>query len=105
MSQRTPDATSPIDDALDELRGIIADRYPEATFNVRRGEEPEACWLVATVSVENRYDVIDLVLNRLVALRGENGIPVFVDVIRTSERETTRLAASHPLPVAAAATP
>lgn len=76
-------------DALAELRGIIAISYPEAGFDVVRGEDPEAWWLVATVDVEDRYEVIDQFLDRLVELRVEEEQPVFVDVRRASESEAT----------------
>lgn len=97
MSDGIPAMTPRIREALDELRGIIATRYPEATFKVQRGEEPAAFWLVATVPVEDRYDVIDLFLDRLVDLRVEEGIPVFVDVQRTPEREAAVRAAAQPI--------
>lgn len=101
MSHRAPAMTPRIQEALDELRGIIAGRYPEATFDVRRGAEPAAFWLVATVPVEDRYDVIDLFLDRLVDLRVEEAVPVFVDIQRTSEREAAvRAAVEQPAAVA-----
>jgi hypothetical protein len=105
MSDRIPTMTPRIREALDELRGIIADRYPEATFEVRRGEEPAALWLVATVAVEDRYEVIDLFLDRLVELRVEEALPVFVDVQRTPEREAAVLAAAQQPAVVASLAP
>lgn len=104
MSDGVPAMTPRIREALDELRGIIAGHYPEATFEVQRGEEPAAFWLVATVPVDDRYDVIDLFLDRLVDLRVEEGIPIFADVRRTPEREAAvRAAGARPSSVASSA--
>lgn len=94
MGHHPPTTTSRTREALDEPRGIIADRYPEAAFEVQRGEEPTAFWLVTTVPVEDRYDVIDLFLDRLVEPPVGEAPPVFVDVQRTPEREAAVLAAA-----------
>lgn len=87
MKNRASDAPQRVQGALNELRGVIASRYPAAAFGVYRGEDPDAWWLVATVEIEDRYEVIDLFLDRLVELRVEGDLPVFVDVRRASEPE------------------
>jgi hypothetical protein len=84
--------------ALDELQGVIAARYPDATFDLYRGEDPDAWWLVAWVDVEDRYDVIDLFLDRMVEMRVEAGLPVFVDVRRVSEREVETVDLDEKMP-------
>lgn len=76
-----------VEEALDVLRGLIAARFPDARVDVHRGEDPDAWWLVATVDIEDRYEVIDVFLDRLVDLRVEEEVPVFVDVRRASEGE------------------
>jgi hypothetical protein len=73
--------------ALRKLQEIIKQRYPDATFQVTRSqEEPEAIHLVATVDVEDRGDVLDAVMERMMALQIEQELPIFVIPIRPPER-------------------
>jgi hypothetical protein len=73
--------------ALSELQGIIKQHYPEATFQVTRNQEaPEAIHLVATVDVEDRGDVLDAVMERMMALQIEQDLPIFVVPRRPRER-------------------
>jgi hypothetical protein len=76
-----------IQDALDELRGTIAERYPSVRFEVARDiEEPENFDLLTAVDLEDPDEVLDLVIDRLVELQVEQRIPVHVVPIRTPER-------------------
>ncbi len=85
--------TPPIQAALAELRQAIAQHYPAATFEVVRGEEPEAFLLRATVDIDEPHEVIDLVLDRLVELQVEEELPVSILPRRTPEREAAVRAA------------
>jgi hypothetical protein len=50
--------------ALDELRNMIQDRYPEARFEVSRAhDEPENIHLTAIVDVEDPDEVLYLVVD------------------------------------------
>jgi len=73
--------------AFDELADLILARYPDATFEVEQGEDPDAFWLVATAAFYDRDDIVDLYLDRLVDLRVEEGLPIFVLAQRTPECE------------------
>ena len=76
-----------VEDALDELRGRITERYPDARFQVARDpEEPENVDLWTTVDVDDPDEVLDLVIDRLIDLQVEERIPVHVIPIRTTER-------------------
>ncbi len=76
-----------IQGALDELRQVISERYPSATFEVTRDlEEPENIDLFTTVDLEDPDQVLDLVIDRLVDLQVEERIPIHVVPIRTPER-------------------
>lgn len=94
-----------VDAAVAELQGMIQARYPSATFVVAPGEDPEGTYITATVDVDDTDDVFDVVVERLLALQVEEGIPVHVLPVRPVERviaelrgrEATRLPA--PLPV------
>lgn len=77
--------------ALDELRRIILDRYPSSTFEVESGGEPEGIWLVATVDADNQDEVMDPVIDRVLELQFEQGLPVHVLPLRTPERNVAVL--------------
>ena len=90
-----------IRDALDELKRMILQRYPEATFEVSRGDdEPESIHLTTTVDVDDPDEVMDLVVDRLLELQVEEGLPVHVIPIRPVERVLAEmeLRRSHPSP-------
>ena len=76
-----------IQNALDELRRMILQHYPEATFQVSRAEDdPEIIHLTATVDVEDTDEVVDVVVGRMLALQVDEGVPVYVIPVRPMER-------------------
>jgi len=73
--------------ALTELKSIIQGRYPSASFAVRPGiEDPDETWLTTRVDVEDPDEVMDLVIDRLLELQLDEGIPVHVLPLRTPQR-------------------
>jgi hypothetical protein len=73
--------------ALNEMEGIIGQRYPTATFEVSRGEDdPEAVHLTATVDLDDPDQVLDLVITRVMELQADEGLPLHVIPVRTPER-------------------
>lgn len=81
-------------DALQELEGIVTRRYPGTTFEVARAaDEPESILLWATVDVDDPDEVIDLVLDRMLEMQIDDGLPVHLVPIRTSERILAELRA------------
>ncbi len=81
-----PTIPAPTRAALAELQGMIAARYPETQFAVFRGEDPEGWYLRAVVDVDDPDEVTELVLDRLVDLQLDEGLPLHVIPIRTPER-------------------
>src|SRR6266567_305248 len=75
-----------IQQALTELQDMIAERWPTASFTVSRGEDPEGLYLDATVDLDDPDDVMDLVVDRLLELQVDEGLPVHVVPLRTPER-------------------
>lgn len=72
--------------ALAELKQLVRQRYPDATFAVRRGEDdPDCIHLVATVDVEDGGEVIEAVVERLMEIQIEQGLPIFVIPLRPRE--------------------
>jgi hypothetical protein len=75
-----------MEEAVAELKELIRGRYPEAIFDIGQGEDPEGIYLTAMVDVDDRGEVIDLFLDRLVELQVEEGLPLFIAPVRTPER-------------------
>ena len=77
--------------ALEELRQIILAKYPDARFEVHRGiDEPGSFELDAIIDTEDDDDVLDLVINRLMAYQLDDGL--LVHVIPSSLAEHERIA-------------
>jgi hypothetical protein len=73
--------------AIAEFKAMITATYPTATFALGRGEdEPEAVHLTATVDVDDPDEVVDLVIERMLTLQIEEGVPIHVIPVRTPER-------------------
>lgn len=75
-----------IQEAIAELQGLILDRYPEATFSLDFGTDPAGVYLTATVDVEDRNDVIDTYIDRLVDLHVDEELPLHIVPVRPPER-------------------
>ena len=77
--------------ALVELKGMITRRYPQATFDVGLGEDPEGVYLTAIVDVEDTTEVFGVVVDRLVDMQVEEELPIYVVTERPLERVLERL--------------
>jgi hypothetical protein len=72
--------------AVDELRTMILDRYPTATFRISRGEEPGEIFMWTDVDVDDPDLVKELTLDRELELLINEGLSVHVIPIhRTPE--------------------
>ena len=84
-----------VDEAVRDLQHRIASRFPDAIFHLEPGESPDSVYLVATVDIDDTEEVIDVVIDRLVDLHGEDYVPVHLVVLRTPERVAAMLDAHH----------
>lgn len=76
--------------ALTDLQARIRERYPSATFQLAAApDDPAAIHLYATVDLEDTDELLDLVIERLLTLQVEEGLPVHVIPLRTPERRAT----------------
>jgi hypothetical protein len=76
-----------VQDAVRELKQMLLQRYPDATFEITPGpDDPESIHLIATVDVEDSDTVLDVVIDRLLELQVEERLPVHVIPVRPSER-------------------
>jgi len=91
---RMHDHNDRMETALEELRALILSRYPEATFETGPSQDDDAIvHLYAYVDVEDTDEVMDLVIDRMVDMQAEEGLPIFVLPRRTPERIAARWAA------------
>jgi hypothetical protein len=81
--------------AIAELQAGVAQRYPAATFEVFQGEDPTGIYLRATVDVEDTDEVVESVLDRLLNLQVDQGLPVQLVVSRPVEASLKQLKARH----------
>jgi hypothetical protein len=72
--------------ALDELQGMIAARFPDATFVVQEQYDPPGIALVATVDIDDTDEIIDVIGDRLVDLQVYESLPVYVIPSQPIER-------------------
>lgn len=61
--------------ALAELRQLIHQRYPTATFSVCSRDDPDGVRLRVSVDVEDTDAVLDLVMDKLYELHVEQDLP------------------------------
>lgn len=85
-SDRTPMDDPRIEPAIEEIKALILARYPEASFEVSRGGDPEGVHLTATVDVEDSDEVVDLYIDRLIDLQVEERLPLYVLALQPFER-------------------
>ncbi|MGH2461875.1 MAG: hypothetical protein ACRDIY_23715 [Chloroflexota bacterium] len=82
--------------AVTELEGLIAKNYPEATFELTEGEDPEGIYLTATVDTDNLTEILGIVDERLVDFQVEQGLPLYVVPVRPIERVMRELRQPRP---------
>lgn len=85
--------TPAIEAALSELQGMIAERFPTATFKVSEGTDPLGIFLDVTVDLEDTTEVTDLVGDRLLDMQVEEGLLIYVIPERPVERTLAELRA------------
>jgi hypothetical protein len=89
--------------AVNELKSLITERFPQAAFVVEEGFDPEGIYLVTTVDIVDTDEVIDAVGDRLVELQVDEGLSVYVTPLRPIERVVAQLrereAATSPSPL------
>lgn len=74
-------------EAIAELTQLVQSNFPLTHVLVAPGEDnPEATHVIATVDIDDPDAVADLVMERMLELQLDGGIPVHLIPIRTSER-------------------
>jgi hypothetical protein len=94
MSPNRIELTDPrVGAAVEELKQLIAARYPDATFDVCQGEDPEGVYLRATVDIEDSSDALTPALDKLFELEVEQELPIYVVTSQPLDRIAAQLKA------------
>ena len=87
MSQEQPIPLTPaMEKAVNELKGMISERFPQASFTVEEGFDPKGIYLVTTVDIADTDEVIAVIGDRLVELQVDEGLPIYVTPLRPMQR-------------------
>ena len=92
MRPETPVTLTPaMEEAVNELKGRIAERFPQASFIIEEGFDPQGIYLVTTVDIADTDEVIDVIGDRLVELQVEEGLLLYVTPLRPIHRVIAEL--------------
>src|SRR6266567_6207148 len=76
-----------ISQALNELADLVRRHYPAATFQVAPAEDdPSIVHLLTRVDVDDTEEVANLVMDRMIQMQVDEGLPIYVIPLRTPER-------------------
>ena len=78
--------------AIEEIQQLVIQRFPDATFMLGHGEDPEGIHLIVTVDLDDMGAVVDLHLDRLVDMQLNEQLPLYVIPVRPVERSLELLA-------------
>jgi hypothetical protein len=89
--ERSVSITPAMEKAVNELKGAIAERFPQASFVVEEGFDPKGIYLVTTVDIADTDEVINVVGDRLLELQVDEGLPLYVTPLRPIQRVLAEL--------------
>ncbi len=72
--------------AIAELQQMILARYPTTKFMVGEASDLEGVYVRAIVDVDDPDEVTELIIDRMIDLQVEYGLPLYVVPVRTPER-------------------
>ena len=71
-----------IQEVLEEFKELISREYPEATFDIEVGGEPDGVYLIVIVDLEDTEEVLNVVMDRMLEVQIEERLPVYVLPLR-----------------------
>ena len=89
--ERSIPLTPAMEKAVNELKGSICERFPQASFVVEEGFDPKGIYLVTTVDIADTDEVMDVVGDRLVELQVDESLPIYVTPLRPIQRVVAEL--------------
>jgi hypothetical protein len=63
--------------AVAQLEAMVAEHYPDATFVVFRGDDPDGLYLRVTIDTDDTDEVFDVVADALYEIQVEQELPVY----------------------------
>lgn len=98
MSEDQLQVSNPrITQALNELADLIRRRYPDAELQIAPADDaPEFVHLVARVDVDDPEEVAHLVMDRMLEMQIDEGLPIYVIPLRSHARIAAMRAAQKP---------
>ncbi len=72
-----PDADE-LDAAVAEITALILARYPAAKFHVYWGDDPTGLHIQPAVDIDDFDEVLNVVIERLLQLQIDDGLPIWV---------------------------
>jgi hypothetical protein len=78
MTIRRKTKKTRIAEVIEEFKQLVLDRYPEAEFEVTRGDDPPGIHVWATVNTDDLWEVIEYVSPRVVDVQVDEGLPVYL---------------------------
>ncbi len=86
-TERAPRLAPRMQRAIEELKGLVRQHYPDASFRVTRSpEDRRVIDLMATVDVPDTDAVMDVVVDRVMQFQIEDRLPLHVIPVRPRER-------------------
>ncbi len=85
MTERTR-RDSRLQAAIGELESLVLAHYPDAAFETVAGEDPDGIYLEATVDTDDPDRVMDLVIDRLLEMEIDEGLPLYFVPLQPLER-------------------
>src|SRR5947209_16488883 len=96
-SEREPRLRPRMQAAVDELKGLLRELYPDATFQVLRSpEDSRSVFLWTTVDVPDTTEVVDAVLDRVLQFQIEQHLPIHVIPVQPTRRARRELQSAEP---------
>ncbi|SRR5579875_232527 len=92
-AEHRTEADPRVQEALAELQDLLAARYPQATFSVYQGDDPEGVYLSATIDEEDTDEVLSVVMDRLLHFQEDLDLPIYVMPTLPLEAVATQLRA------------
>jgi hypothetical protein len=90
--------TPQMETAVEEIKRLVTQRFPDATFVLGHGEDPEGIHLIVTVDLDDMGEVVDIYLDRLVDMQLDDMLPLYVIPVRPVQRSLAILAREQAAP-------
>jgi len=85
------DLDQPTQSAIDQIKASIIKRYPQATFVIAQGDDPEGIYLKTIVDLDDVDQVLDGILDEMYDIQVERSLPIYVIPLQPVDRVLKQL--------------